>query len=126
MPKPPTRQTPTPRYSPSEKALSALMAWNMARHVLNGLRAARNGHRCEYEERGDLEVGDLGVAPCYRGAESDSWCDSCKTRDPLHAQMMEAKRSLVSLRGKLQRAADRAVPDLICRALNASRSKGKP
>lgn len=92
----------------------ALRAWGRLRLLVLAVTEARNGHRCEYEERAEADVGDIGVPPCWKAREwnyahepmnADEWCAPCLARHRWHLALVTIKRIHGGRLRRLQRIA---------------------
>lgn len=87
----------------------AFEAWAIARLEWLAVRRERLSFRCEYEERSDQEVGDPGVAACWRNGDdmNAERCDACQEREPVFQLERRLRRAERVAFRRLVRAADR-------------------
>lgn len=75
-----------------------------ARDAKKEARARRNAMRCQYAERAVPHEGNDGIPPCRNSdLEPQDYCDSCKVRDVLHAQIKPLSKTVASAFAKLRR-----------------------
>ena len=71
-------------------------AWCIARHSRLVVWRRLSEFKCEYFEPAEWDTGWSGVPRCYQSGlvnQGDTWCDQCKARDLVFADMLSLKRA---------------------------------